>query len=144
MIQTDLLPLNTRLFRQGKQPVECVDEVAKYLMENIEGENDKTFNILLGGSIILISIVYYLDWHEMCWLYLFLQWLLSWHLVREDVYQTHSVVHLPLRWYNLSYVLKIGFNFQCKFRFDKPWMMLSYLKIMENVMFLKFINLCFN
>ena len=46
MIQTDLLPLNTRLFRQGKQPVECVDEVAKYLMENIEGEKDKTFNIL--------------------------------------------------------------------------------------------------
>ena len=46
MIQTDLLPLNTRLFRQGKHPVECVDEVAKYLMENIEGENDKTFNIL--------------------------------------------------------------------------------------------------
>ena len=86
MIQTDLLPLNTRLFRQGKQPIECVDEVAKYLMENIEGENDKTFNILLGGSIILISIVYYLDWHEMCWLYLFLLWLLSWHLVREDVY----------------------------------------------------------
>ena len=73
-------------FRQGKQPVECVDEVAKYLMENTEGENDKTFNILLGGSIILIRIVYYLDWHEMCWLYLFLLWLLSRHLVREDVY----------------------------------------------------------
>ena len=50
-----------KTFRQGKQPVECVDEVAKYLMKNIEGENDKTFNILLGGSIILISIVYYLD-----------------------------------------------------------------------------------
>ena len=46
MIQTDLLPLNTRLFRQGKQPVECVDEVAKYLMESSEKENDKTFNIL--------------------------------------------------------------------------------------------------
>ncbi|XP_030923706.1 uncharacterized protein LOC115950627 isoform X2 [Quercus lobata] len=35
-----------KAFRQGKQPVGCVDEVAKYLMENIEGENDKTFNIL--------------------------------------------------------------------------------------------------
>ena len=35
-----------KAFKQGKQHVECVDEVAKYLMENIEGENDKTFNIL--------------------------------------------------------------------------------------------------
>ncbi|KAL0009737.1 hypothetical protein SO802_004845 [Lithocarpus litseifolius] len=35
-----------KAFRQGKQPVGCVDEVAKYLMENSEGENDKTFNIL--------------------------------------------------------------------------------------------------
>ena len=35
-----------KAFRQGNQPVGCVDEVAKYLMENIEGENDKTFNIL--------------------------------------------------------------------------------------------------
>ncbi|XP_075665547.1 zinc finger BED domain-containing protein RICESLEEPER 2-like [Castanea sativa] len=35
-----------KAFRQGKQFVECVDEVAKYLMENSEGENDKTFNIL--------------------------------------------------------------------------------------------------
>ena len=26
-----------KAFRQGKQPVGCVDEVAKYLMENIEG-----------------------------------------------------------------------------------------------------------
>ena len=35
-----------KAFRQGKQSAGCVDEVAKYLMENIEGENDKTFNIL--------------------------------------------------------------------------------------------------
>ena len=35
-----------KAFRQGKQPVGCVDEVTKYLMENSEGENDKTFNIL--------------------------------------------------------------------------------------------------
>ena len=35
-----------KAFRQGKQHVGYVDEVAKYLMENIEGENDKTFNIL--------------------------------------------------------------------------------------------------
>ena len=35
-----------KAFRQGKQTVGCVDEVAKYLMENIEEENDKTFNIL--------------------------------------------------------------------------------------------------
>ena len=35
-----------KAFRQGKQPIGCVDEVAKYLKENIEGENDKTFNIL--------------------------------------------------------------------------------------------------
>ena len=35
-----------KAFRQGKQPVGCVDEVEKYLMENSEGENDKTFNIL--------------------------------------------------------------------------------------------------
>ena len=35
-----------KAFRQRKQPVGCVDEVAKYLMENSEGENDKTFNIL--------------------------------------------------------------------------------------------------
>ena len=35
-----------KAFRQGKQPVGCVEEVAKYLMENSEGENDKTFNIL--------------------------------------------------------------------------------------------------
>ena len=35
-----------KAFRQGKQSVGCVDEVAKYLMENNEGENDKTFNIL--------------------------------------------------------------------------------------------------
>ena len=35
-----------KAFRQGKQSVRCVDEVAKYLMENNEGENDKTFNIL--------------------------------------------------------------------------------------------------
>ena len=35
-----------KAFRQGKQHVGCIDEVAKYLMENIEGENDKTFNIL--------------------------------------------------------------------------------------------------
>ena len=35
-----------KAFRQGKQPVGCVDEVAKFLMENSEGENDKTFNIL--------------------------------------------------------------------------------------------------
>jgi len=30
-----------KTFRQGKQLVGCVDEVAKYLMENIEGENEK-------------------------------------------------------------------------------------------------------
>ena len=36
-----------KAFRQGKQHVRCVDEVAKYLMENIEGENDRTFNILV-------------------------------------------------------------------------------------------------
>ena len=35
-----------KAFRQGKQPVGCVDEVGKYLMENSEGKNDKTFNIL--------------------------------------------------------------------------------------------------
>ncbi|KAL0017102.1 hypothetical protein SO802_004171 [Lithocarpus litseifolius] len=35
-----------KAFRQGKQPIGCVDEVAKYLMENSEGQNDKTFNIL--------------------------------------------------------------------------------------------------
>ena len=35
-----------KAFRQRKQHVWCVDEVAKYLMENSEGENDKTFNIL--------------------------------------------------------------------------------------------------
>ena len=35
-----------KAFKQRKQPVGCVDEVGKYLMENIEGENDKTFNIL--------------------------------------------------------------------------------------------------
>ena len=35
-----------KAFRQGKQSVGCVDEVAKYLMENSEGENDKTFSIL--------------------------------------------------------------------------------------------------
>ena len=35
-----------KAFRQEKHPVGCVDEVAKYLMENIEGENEKTFNIL--------------------------------------------------------------------------------------------------
>ena len=35
-----------RAFRQGKQSVRCVDEVAKYLMENSERGNDKTFNIL--------------------------------------------------------------------------------------------------
>ena len=35
-----------KAFKQGKQHVWCVDEVAKYLMENSEGENDKTFNIL--------------------------------------------------------------------------------------------------
>ena len=35
-----------RAFRQGKQFVRCVDEVAKYLMENSERGNDKTFNIL--------------------------------------------------------------------------------------------------
>ena len=35
-----------KAFRQGKQLVGCVDEVAKYLMENIEGEKEKTFNIL--------------------------------------------------------------------------------------------------
>ena len=36
-----------KAFRQGKQYVGCVDEVAKYLMENSEGENDKTFSILV-------------------------------------------------------------------------------------------------
>ena len=35
-----------KAFRQGKQSVGCVDEVAKYQMENSEGKNDKTFNIL--------------------------------------------------------------------------------------------------
>ena len=35
-----------KAFRQRKQPVGCVDEVAKYLMESSEKENDKTFNIL--------------------------------------------------------------------------------------------------
>ena len=35
-----------KAFRQGKQLVGCVDEVAKYLMENIEGEKEKTFHIL--------------------------------------------------------------------------------------------------
>ena len=35
-----------KAFRKGKQLVGCVDKVAKYLMENSEGENDKTFNIL--------------------------------------------------------------------------------------------------
>ena len=34
-----------KAFRQGKQSVGCVDEVAKYLVENSERENDKTFNI---------------------------------------------------------------------------------------------------
>ena len=34
-----------KAFRQGKQSAGCVDEVAKYLMKNSEGENDKTFNI---------------------------------------------------------------------------------------------------
>ena len=35
----------------------------------------------IGGSLILVSIVYYLGWHGMYWLHQFLQWLLSWHLV---------------------------------------------------------------
>ena len=35
-----------KAFRQGKKYVGCVDEVAKYLMESSEKENDKTFNIL--------------------------------------------------------------------------------------------------
>ena len=35
-----------KAFGQWKQSVGCVDEVAYYLMENSEGENDKTFNIL--------------------------------------------------------------------------------------------------
>ena len=75
-----------KAFRQGKQYVGCVDEVAKYLMRIVKGKMTKPLIYWLGGSIILISIVYYLDLHEMCWLYLFLLWLLSRHLVREDVY----------------------------------------------------------
>ena len=49
--------------RQGKQLLGCVDEVAKYLMENIEGEKDKTFNILAWGKYNTnkYSILYYLD-----------------------------------------------------------------------------------
>ena len=35
-----------KAFRQGKQSDGCIDEIEKYLMENCEGENDKTFNIL--------------------------------------------------------------------------------------------------
>ena len=35
-----------KAYRQGKQSIGCIDEVAKYLMENCEEENDKTFNIL--------------------------------------------------------------------------------------------------
>ena len=113
-------------------------------MENSEGENDQTFNILawwkyntnkysilsrLARDVLVVPVS---------------------TVASESAFSTGGrildpfLVHLPLRWYNLSYVLKIGFNLQCKFRFDKPWMMLSYLKIMENVMFLKFINLCFN
>ena len=35
-----------KAFRQGKQSVGCIDEIEKYLIENCEGENEKTSNIL--------------------------------------------------------------------------------------------------
>ena len=75
-----------KAFRQGKQPVRCVDEVAKYLMQNSEGENDKTFNILAWWKYNTnkYSILSRLARDVLAVLVSTVS--LSWHLVREDVY----------------------------------------------------------
>ena len=80
------------LHLEAEQSMGCNNELDKYLVENCEGRKYVNFDVLLWWKTNSSRYQVLSKWLGMFWRYLFLQLLLSQHLVQEGVYLIHFEV----------------------------------------------------